>query len=180
MLKRILSENRSTILDKWQKLIVETYPPESAQFLTGERNRFKNPIGYTFVEGTKVVLNALIEDETDDRVVSALDDMVKLRAVQDFSAAHAVRFIFLLKEAIRGELGEQLSDDRLACELLSLETNIDHFALLAFDCYMRNREKIFDIRVKEIKDRSLTLTERMLRTHAVSEGQSKSDDNNVL
>jgi hypothetical protein len=39
-------------------------------------------------------------------------------------------------------------------ELSALETRIDRLALLAFDCYMKCREKIYEIRLGELRRRA--------------------------
>ena len=179
MLNEILKGHRSVIIQRWMELIIDTYPAEGKKFLHREKDRFANPVGYAFTSGTELLFDSLISRQFSDRETEALEKMVRVRAVQDFSPSQAVIFMFLLKKATREVIAEQLSDPQLAVELLEYEVDIDRLALAAFDLFMQAREKLFDIRIKEIKDRSKMLHERMLRSDLSDPSEQLNDDNNV-
>jgi hypothetical protein len=84
-----------------------------------------------------------------------LDNIVRIRAIQDFTASQAVSFPFLLKQIIRAEF----EPDALPYseELAALEARIDELALLAFDLYVKCREQVFEIKANEIKRRAFIL-----------------------
>jgi hypothetical protein len=73
--------------------------------------------------------------------------------VLDLSPSAAVGFVFLLKRAI----GEEMrgGDAQRTCEagLAELHGQIDRLALEAFDLFMQCREKIYDLRLREIRNR---------------------------
>ncbi len=73
--------------------------------------------------------------------------------MQDFSPSQAVAFIFLLKRVIREELESEIPENQLFDELMIIDSRIDDMALLGFDIYMGCREKIYEIRAKEAKNR---------------------------
>jgi hypothetical protein len=77
--------------------------------------------------------------------------MIRIRAVQDFLPSKAIGFVFLLKRVIQEELGREVRERGLGEELLDFERQIDDLALLAFDVYMQCREKIFEVRIREVK-----------------------------
>ena len=130
------------IAEQWLGRAVESYPEQTAQFLLGQRDRFRNPVGYTFREALKVLVEEVLGSMDGARIASALDGIVRIRAVQDFTPSQAVGFVFLLRGALAG-----------AAETVGAETHkrIDELALLAFDAYSQCREQIAEIRSKEAR-----------------------------
>ena len=168
MLQQLLGQKQEEILQRWFELVLQTYPEASGKYLERTKDRFGNPVGYTIESATRAIFEALVGRRSLDDVGPELEALIKIRAVQDFSPSQAVLVVFLLKKTIRELLGEQLSDAALACELLTFEVDIDRMALTAFDLYMENRRKLFDIQVREIKNRTRMLEERLNR-EAVSQ-----------
>ena len=152
-LTTLLSEKKSTILGRWLTTIYESYPPETAIFLRKEKDRFDNPVGYRISQGLEGLYGALLQDMEREQILAYLDEIIRIRALQDFSPSQALAFIFLLKNVIRAELAAEIAKDNLAAELLELESRIDGLALLGFDVYTQRREKLHDVRVGEMKSR---------------------------
>jgi hypothetical protein len=152
-LKTLLQEKKGDILKRWISLTLETYPPDVYNFLKLEKDRFTNPVGYTISTGSETLLDELILGENTDKIISALDSIIRIRTVQDFTPSEAIAFIFLLKKAVREELkvrGEVLeaADEREIIEELALfETRVDHLATLAFDVYVKCRDDIHRIKM---------------------------------
>ena len=165
MLSDLLRKSRATVLKRWLELILESYPPDAADFLLGEKDQFLNPVGYTISTEIEAIYQELLGDMDAERLSKSLDDIVKIRAVQEFSPSQAVDFVFLLKRAIHPELGDAAATPQLHRELLDLEARIDRVALLAFDLYMGRRERIFEIRIRELRDRTGHLVERLNRIY---------------
>ncbi|MGC8605690.1 MAG: RsbRD N-terminal domain-containing protein, partial [Desulfomonilaceae bacterium] len=77
------------------------------------------------------------------------------------SASDAVGFIFFLKKSIRESVHEEMSKDSiLVGEVLAVESRVDSLALTAFDVYMKCREKLFEIRAMEIRNRTSRILDR--------------------
>lgn len=152
-LENLLLQKQSSILERWLDLILESYPAETSRFLKGERNRFDNPVAYEFREGAKGIYNALLQGMERDGISSLLDRIISVRSIQDFLPSRAIAFIFLLKTAIRKGLEREIREKGISEELLELESRIDGLALLSFDVYMKRREKLYEIRVNEVKNR---------------------------
>lgn len=159
-LLKLLSERKSSLTDRWLKRLFESYPPETAIFLKKEQDHFDNPVGYRIAEGIKGLVAALLTEMDRDQVQASLDEIIRIRAIQDFSPAQALAFIFLLKNVIREELAAELKDGHFAQELQELESRIDGLALLGMDVYTQRREKLNEIRVNEIKARVSGLMRR--------------------
>jgi len=162
MLEDSLSAQRAPILQRWLELILETYPPDSRKFFATQKNRFSNPVGANLSEGLEGLFDMLVHgvDSESNSFSDYLDKIVRIRAVQEFSPAKAVGFVFFLKTAVRETLAEQIHDPRLLQELLEFESRIDSLALLAFNIYMQCRETIFEMRATEIRSRVSRILER--------------------
>ena len=149
----LLSQKKAAILGRWLAMIFESYPPETAIFLRKEKNRFDNPAGYRISEGLEGLYGALLQEMERDQILTCLDEIIRIRALQNFTPSQALAFIFLLKIVIREELAEEIRKENLAVELLDLESRIDGLALLGFDVYTKRREKIYEIKADEAKRR---------------------------
>jgi len=149
----LLSQKKAAILGQWLSMIYESYPPETAIFLRKEKNRFDNPAGYRISEGLEGLYGALLQEMERDQILTCLDEIIRIRALQNFTPSQALAFIFLLKNVIRQELAAEIKTENLAAELLDLESRIDGLALLGFDVYTKRREKIYEIKADEAKRR---------------------------
>ena len=161
MLEDLLEKERAAVLKKWFDLIMETYPVDARKFLKQEKDSFANPVGSTISREIEVIFSELVRGLNPQDLASCLDNIIRIRAVQEFSPSQAVGFIFLLKQAIREELGEKIRQNRLLEDLLKFESRVDDLALLGFEVFMGCREKIYEIRANEIKNRSSILLKRM-------------------
>ena len=154
-LESILSENRSTLIKKWQEAIIRTYPNETQKFLKREKSQFANPVGSIISKDVEILFDELVKGEDTEKIFSSLDKIIRIRAVQDFKPSHAVGFVLQLKSILRETLEEGSS-----AEMRLLEDRIDAAALLAFDVYSQCRQQLYDIRVKEIRNEYGRLLER--------------------
>ncbi|MEW6187946.1 MAG: RsbRD N-terminal domain-containing protein [Thermodesulfobacteriota bacterium] len=159
-LEEILTNRKSAICAKWFDLVIKTYPEETARFLKTKKNRFANPVGHILFQELESIMDGLIRGEDVDSMRPGLDNIIRIRAVQDISASQAVVFILLLKPVIRQELDREIRENRVGIGLLELESKLDDLTLLAFDIYMQCREKIYDLKANELNNRTLRLLKR--------------------
>ena len=155
-----LSKKKTAILKRWFNKILETYPPETQEFLRRQKDPFANPVGGAISQGIEGLYEAILKDTSPTGVSSFLDQIIRIRAIQEFSASEAVGFVFSLKEAVREELNKEIGDISVARELSALESRIDELALLSFDIYMQCREKLYEIKSNEIRNRTFMLLEK--------------------
>ena len=142
---------KTAIVKKWFDRVVETYPGETARFLKRQQDPFANPVGQATLQSLQAVFELLYKEPDHDAVINALDSVIRIRAVQSFSPSQAVGFIFDLKNLIfEKSKAPALSEAQRAV----VEHRIDQFALAAFDLYMQCREKIFEIRAGEMRERT--------------------------
>lgn len=155
MLKEILSKKKSSILEKWIKSIADDYPADASKFLRLQKDRFSNPLGYTISSSAENIFNEILNENNQVSIKASLRDIIKVKAVQEFSPSQAIEFIFSLKKVVREELRQEITVEKVLKELMAFESGIDDLALAAFDKFMEAREKIFQIRIKEIKAKIL-------------------------
>jgi hypothetical protein len=158
-LKDLLKKHRSSIIEKWFDCIAGSYSADTAEFLKRKAG-FANPVGQTATQGVQDIFDGLLLEAEPSEIAPFLDSRIRIRAVQDFSPSQAVNFIFLLKKIIRNEISSNLGDSNLLGELLELESKIDTLALLSFDIFMKCREKLYDIKANELRDRTLWLLKK--------------------
>jgi hypothetical protein len=153
-----LAQNQPRIAERWLQQTLAGYPGQGTHFLLQEKNPFRNPVGQTFREGLPALLAELAGEMNPARLRAALDGMVRIRAVQDFSASQALAFLFLLKKVLREELPEEICSD--AEGMSQLEDRIDQLALLAFDLFSECRAQLSEIKLREAR-RRVYLPEQM-------------------
>jgi hypothetical protein len=167
-LETLLELKRDAILGAWRDLIIETYPPETSEFLGKQGDPFRNPLGHAISESIGRIYDEIRSAMDVDELLRALDGIIRIRSVQEFTASEAVSFVFDLKPVIRQVVDAELSGSDALGELTSLDSRIDRVALLAFEKYMECREKLHEIRNNEIKNRMAKLLQAADRGTAVS------------
>ena len=154
MLQQFLRQNGDSILGKWLDQTINSYGSEMVRFLQREKNQFANPVRNTIVTSTKEIYDAFLNNAAFDKNYPGLEEIIKLRAVQDFSPSEALSFLFYLKNIVRQELADNQQFDIPKTELAEFEDKMDKLTGLAFDIYTDCRNKIFEIRINEIKSQS--------------------------
>lgn len=151
-LNEALAAKRETVLERWFQAVIATYPAETMRFLAAGADPFANPVAHTVRDGLGRLYDRFATDAAASELSSAIDGIVRIRAVQEFTPSAAVGFVYTLRRILREELaGAALEPAGQA----TLDDGVDRLALVAFDVYMQCREKIFEIRVREIKESQL-------------------------
>ena len=168
-LSKVLAQHKETILNQWFDATIHSYPEETARILAKSSNRFDNPVGsatHQSLEDTLVLIQKFCFDDHigqfkkssgySDRingtplidceaVESALDAVIRIRAVQSFAVPRALAFVFELKSIVKSL--PEVSVDEI------FDSIIDQVALAAFNRFMKCREDIFLLRSNEAKRR---------------------------
>lgn len=150
-LRDLLLQRTDAIVARWLDKTLASYPPDTVKFFKGEKDQFANPVGQTLAQETEAVFCELRDDMDPDRLCGHLDGIIKIQAIQERTPAQALSFVFLLKDAIREECESELQDSRIHNEWMHFMTRIDQLALFAFDIFTRRREKVYELRVNEVK-----------------------------
>src|ERR1700733_2597987 len=122
--------DRATIAEAvaahWLALTIDSYPAAVRSSLISGTDPFRNPVGYTLKENLSTLANEVLGAMDKRAIDPAIDALVRLRAVQDFSPSDALRFISELRKAITEVDGSMLP---------GLEKRIDGLARQAAEKY---------------------------------------------
>ena len=152
MFAKLLRENEEAIIERWLDGTLASYPRDAKKLFKGQKDRFANPVGRSLRVGLPEAFELLLAGDSA-KAGEALREIVKIRAVQRFTASEALGFVFLLKEAVRAVLGDADRDGRFAAELAAMDAGVDRVALAAFDIFVECREQVYELRVNEAKRR---------------------------
>lgn len=161
MLANLLERNREAIVGKWFEFIIKTYPRETSQFLAKQKDRFRNPVGHAISENIGPIFDEVVSGMDKDVLRDALDGIIRIRSVQDFTPSEALAFIFELKNVIRTVLSVRDSDAEHLEQMAEIDSRIDRVAMIAFDKYTQCREQLHEIKTNEIRKRSMRLLDRV-------------------
>jgi hypothetical protein len=159
-LKQRLTEKKPDILKAWQEA-VQQRPAGASVFPTGQSTLAAATTGYTFEQGLDALFDALLQGVIPGDVSRFLDDMIRIRAVNDISASRSVEFILAIKKIVRNVLGSGILDDKQeGQELASWDAVVDELVLFAFDSYVRHRESVLELKADEAKEKTLRLLKK--------------------
>lgn len=177
-IKDLLIEKRPQIIKKWFNSIIDTSAGKSAlepsPFLKNLKKQINNPANNMIIEGLEGIFDGIVNDSDIEKTVPFLDSIIRLRAVQDIAPSQAVSFTTILKKTIRDEISDDLRKYQILEQLQDIESKIDRYTDLSFDIYMECREKLFNIRTKEVKDMTYRLIQRANRANTVRENSQGS------
>ncbi|MEJ2032447.1 MAG: RsbRD N-terminal domain-containing protein [Deltaproteobacteria bacterium] len=154
-----LQENSVVIVDRWIDRVLATYAPESKRIFKRFQDQFANPVGYNVAQRLRDFYRSFCEEGEDPAASAAtLEQLIRIRAVQDFTPAEAVAFIFELKRIVAEEYrkaGGAFEPEAW----LGFAARIDTVALMIFDMYLAHRERLYQVRIDEIKSGRSILTD---------------------
>ncbi len=149
----ILNNKKTAIVKKWFDLVVNSYPADTASFLKSQKDQFANPVGHTTKKGLEAVFDEVVSGMDRETIISFLDPIIRIRAVQKFTPSQAVSFILDLKIVIREKLKKELKSPQTASGLAEIDTNIDRLCLIGFDIFVGCREAIYQLKVNTERDK---------------------------
>jgi hypothetical protein len=148
----LLSGKTEELAQQWYERVLATYPDQTAKFLRSQPDPFSNPVGSSTFGALTELVDGLVGDGDIPSLRPAVDRVVRIRALQDFSPSQAVGFVFELKQVLRSFLSLLTLDEKERREAMDhLEVRIDALALLAFDVHSECREQIYRLRIDEVK-----------------------------
>jgi hypothetical protein len=156
-----IRDKKANILDAWFRAVIESYPQEAGKYFLEHSRQFTNPVGFTIHDALDKIFKGMFEEaETELKV--GIEEIIRLRAVQDFCPSEAVAFMQQLKPIVLQNVpGLRSADD----QYLFIENIIDKALLMAFDIYMNSRERIFEIKATEVRNRTSRMIERLSRKY---------------
>lgn len=155
----LLTENKATLLEKWIDQVLGSYPDGASRIFKKQKDRFANPVGYQISRTLTEIYDSLAGDDDPSTLYAVLEELVKMLAVQVPKPSEAVSFIYSLKQVVKAECQKQGVDDLALSEWLEFEAKIDTMAYTIFDLYMTSRERLYQIRINELKSGNHIMTD---------------------
>jgi hypothetical protein len=165
--------HRERILNKWVEYALSTYI--SSGFFIKERDQFANPVGGNIREALNRLLPLLIGGSDSQEFTTPLEQIMSIRSVQEFSPSQAVAPLNAVKHIAREVFAADKERRHLVHELYDFEFAVDLAVLAAFDIYMQYRERLYKVRIAEIKSGCHILTDSRCPSKLLPE-----DNNRIL
>ena len=157
-----LAARRAAIAAAWAELVRKTYPLGIPGFLRSGGDPFADPVGERTKETADLFSLAVTTErpslEEEQALSSAMEELMRVRAVQAMSPEEAVGIFPAMKNIVRERLleewrtlGGEFSAKDFLDALFTLDSRVDAVALTAFGQYCRCRERLADLRLEEHK-----------------------------
>lgn len=159
-LAEFLAGRQVEVQGRWLERVLAGYPEQARQFFRRQKNRFANPVGQTLEAGLRELLRELAGQGRPEELCRHLEEILRVRSVQAFTPSQAVRFVFELKQVVREVLAECPAEKPRPGELDDFDRQVDQLALFAFDIHSRLRERMYELRIAEVKRSVSTIMKR--------------------
>lgn len=152
--------NKSNILDEWYKCMVSSlYNNDETNYIMNEKDSFINPSGSILKDALTDIFGYLFEEEEKelDKINVSLEKFTKLLALKGNDAEKVLGPLFLLKSKIVANIESFYLSDKGYNEISKILSCFDRVILKIFDFYLKAREKVYEIRVNEVKRLTFSL-----------------------
>jgi hypothetical protein len=153
-LRDLIALKRKALCERWVDSVLAGYDPRLGAAWKKRPDPFTNPIAFILTERAPGLLAALAGEADEKATAAALEDVLSVRAVQDMAPSKAVEAVWRWREVLE-EMLSPGPDDRE-----ELRGRVERLGLMAFDAYMRCRERVFRIRQDELKRSVASLMRR--------------------
>ncbi len=171
-LSEALTEKKKDILALWIERTLDSYA--APEFFKKANDPFANPVGSNISTGLTAIYEALLAG-TPEAYPYPLDQVVRIRAVQEFTPSQAVAPFLELKWVIKQIFSGDKNTRPLLGNLDTLDCEIDRIALAAFDLYSECREQLYRNRIHEIKSGRSILTDSACPSALLKEQMGKGE-----
>ncbi|MCF8029147.1 MAG: RsbRD N-terminal domain-containing protein [Desulfobacteraceae bacterium] len=163
----IISARRQRWISKWLDALMQTYPDESARFFKDTTDPFANPVGATMKKGISELFDVVTASAFDPEAAhAALEPMIRVRAIQEFSPSQAVGFVTEIKSIISSDAGGSKEAHPQAEKLQQIGDHADRALLAAFDIYMNCKKKVYELRARQARD---SVSQLLIKKELISE-----------
>ena len=164
-LSEALKYKESKILSVWIERTLDSYT--SSGFFKRSKDMFANPVGGNIKAGLTSIFSLLLKDTELQEYVEPLDQVIRIRAVQEFTPAQAVAPILELKWVVKQVFSADKECRDLLPELAEFDCDVDRVALAAFDMFVACRDRLHKARIRELKSGSYILTDSKCASAAI-------------
>lgn len=159
--------HREKIVNKWVEYTLSTYV--SSGFFVKEHDKFANPVGGNIRQALGTLFLLFSKGADSKEFTPPLEQIMSIRSVQEFTPSQAVAPINAVKHITREVFLADKERKHLAAELYDFDFAVDLAMLAAFDIYMQYRERLYQVRINEIKSGSHILTDSKCPSNLLTE-----------
>jgi len=156
-LTEALADKKKEILSLWIERTLDSYAAPG--FFKSSKDLFANPVGVNIGNGLTALFELLAAKAEPVAFLKPLDQVVRIRAVQEFTPAQAMAPFLELKWVVKQVLSAHKETQGLMGQLDTLDCAIDRMTLAAFDIFAECREQLYRNRIRELKTGSSILTD---------------------
>ena len=150
--------NKRNILDEWYKCMVSSlYNNDETNYIMNEKDSFINPSAFILKNVLADIFGYLFEKTELDKINGSLEKFTKLLALKGTDTEKILGPLFLLKSKIVANVESLYLSDKGYSEITKILSCFDRVILKIFDFYLKAREKIYEIRVNEVKRLTFSL-----------------------
>ena len=156
-LRILIEKNKKWILEKWLNQRLSLFSNQKQSLIKTQMDPFQNPIRHEILGGLKMILENF-EGESK-KFNEAVEQICRVMAIQEFPPSKAIALFYELKEIV-SHRAEKTKHNLTSIEFLEFNSNIEKMTLKAFDCYCSHREKIYQLKVDESKNKAYMLIKK--------------------
>ena len=156
-MKSLIEQNKEWILKKWLNRRLALFSKQKHSLISTQMDQFQNPIRYEIFEGLKVILDNF--ETKGEKFTESLDQISRVLAIQDFPPSRAMSLFYELKEIIQ-ERAKKTGVSFGHKEWVEFNSRVEKMTLEAFDSYIDHREKIYQLKVDESKNKAFMLLKK--------------------
>ncbi len=149
--------HQDEIVARWIDYALSSY--SSSTFFKKEEDSFANPVGANCRQAFTSLFPLLVKGGEGSSYQVFLEQFISIRAVQEFTPAQALAPLNAVKHIVREVFTADKEYQHLVDQLYDFDFAVDLCLLAAFDIYMQYRERLYSVRLEEIRSGSHILTD---------------------
>jgi hypothetical protein len=150
-------DKRTKIIDEWYDIMVSSLFNGETNYILHEKDHFINPSGIILREALSDIFAFFFEKVNIDDISVSLEKFIKLLAVNKNGVENVLGTFFTLRDKIIENWRSLSFSNNVNEELSTIQSYFDKLILRVFTFYLTAREKIYEIRVNEIKRLTFSL-----------------------
>ncbi len=153
MLYTECKKSEEKILILWLNEFLKHHGIDSVAVSRTVDDKFLNPAGHIIKATTNSLFKAIMgEDIEQEKIIRDMQELMRLQAIQQLSPAQALFPFIAIKEHIYTTVKALLSTSEAFEQYKEMTGRVDTLMLMAFDIYTQDKEDVFRIRIKEVKN----------------------------
>jgi len=153
----LIEQNKEKIHEQWLARRLSIFSEQKKSLIMTQMDQFQNPIRHEMAEGLAGILAHF--SNKGEHFSHAMDQITRVLAIQDFPPSRAMAMFYELKGIVR-EIAKKTGVGFGAKEWREFNCRVEQMTLEAFDSYVGHREKIYQLKVDESKNRAFMLLKK--------------------